>query len=1107
MLIPELDHSANGGFRLHQFELLNWGTFDRQIWTIDLQGKMALLTGVNGSGKSTLVDGLLTLLVPNRKRNYNQASSSGGKKERDEKSYIQGAYGSSRRDDEYGSTKKFLRDKEKKKISILLAYFYNEVSQKELSLAQVLWIKENEVKKFYIIHEQKLTIQTHFSFADIDELKKHLKEKGAEIFTEFTKYCQSFLRIFGFQSTKALDLFNQTVSLKEIKSINEFVRNQMLQKEDVQSRIEKLEQFYDNLTVIHSNIKKAKDQLDLLDPIEEQANNLNKIRPEIAKFEALIKIAPAYFASIKVQLLQEKLELIKQNLIQANVAKETYTMEFNNLDQQKSELNIAISKNSATQRLNELEKEIKSLSNQIIKQKNKAESYNKLTQLLGFSEYSNQSIFEEIRTVLIPQKIREITQIINDLTLERDGKLNISNNLNNSTQVLKDELKSLKQRKNLIPDPNLRVRNQIVKALNLQETDLPFIGELLQIREDEKEWEGVIQTLLKGFGLTILVPDLYYQKVSRYVNENKLKGKVVYYPVKKILSFSTQRNFRPHTVPSKLDIKKDHQVFYDWLVENLNNSYSYICCDNLEQFNREKKAITKNGLIKHNNGRHEKDDRQDLNNPRNYVLGWSNEAKIKELEKDLGKIEKDLAQINQEIKLLEQEKEKTQKQDSGLQNLNNFDDFSDIDWLRSQSQLELLKQEKSELLTSSDQLQQLKKQLTEVESKINLIKEEQYKIATKIGSLSEQEKNYESGQNQAQNIADQFSEAELNQFQFTQSNRLKRYKLTLDTISQDQDKIIGFIKEELNSFKNQERSFQSSITTQMVNFKNKFAEDTSEIGSNLEYLPEYLNLIKTIKYQDLPRYEERFKEKMNKDIIQSIVHFKQFLEDQETTIKEDIDELNHSLQQISYSDSTYIQLQCDKTKDEEIKDFKHKDLQNCISNFNDQSSQAQEQRFISIKALINQLKGQDRWREKVTDVRNWLDFSVSECYRENDEPKAHYSESSGLSGGQKAKLAYTVLASAIAHQFGLNQNNSDRKSFRFVVIDEAFSKLDDNNACYAMDLFKKLNLQLLVVTPKDKIHVIEDYINSIHLVSNTSAENYSSIQTISMQQFKAYQQD
>ena len=56
------------------------------------RGDTALLTGENGSGKSTLVDALLTLLVPNQKRNYNQASGAAARRERNELTYVRGAY-------------------------------------------------------------------------------------------------------------------------------------------------------------------------------------------------------------------------------------------------------------------------------------------------------------------------------------------------------------------------------------------------------------------------------------------------------------------------------------------------------------------------------------------------------------------------------------------------------------------------------------------------------------------------------------------------------------------------------------------------------------------------------------------------------------------------------------------------------------------------------------------------------------------------------------------------------------------------------------------------------------------------------------------------------
>jgi uncharacterized protein YPO0396 len=149
-LTPDLtDRSTDAtpaGFRLQRFEALNWGTFDQRPWVLNLNGDIALLTGANGSGKSTLVDGLLTLIVPNKRRNYNQASSSTGKRERDEKSYVQGAYGRTRSEETYGSRPKLLR--EKGTLSVLLAYFSDRITQQDVTLAQVLWIEEGSVVSF-----------------------------------------------------------------------------------------------------------------------------------------------------------------------------------------------------------------------------------------------------------------------------------------------------------------------------------------------------------------------------------------------------------------------------------------------------------------------------------------------------------------------------------------------------------------------------------------------------------------------------------------------------------------------------------------------------------------------------------------------------------------------------------------------------------------------------------------------------------------------------------------------------------------------------------------------------------------------------------------------
>jgi uncharacterized protein YPO0396 len=71
-------------------------------------------------------------------------------------------------------------------------------------------------------------------------------------------------------------------------------------------------------------------------------------------------------------------------------------------------------------------------------------------------------------------------------------------------------------------------------------------------------------------------------------------------------------------------------------------------------------------------------------------------------------------------------------------------------------------------------------------------------------------------------------------------------------------------------------------------------------------------------------------------------------------------------------------------------------------------------------------------------VRNWFTFSASERDVDTHLEWEHYSDSDGKSGGQKEKLAYTILAASLAYQFGLEWGVTKSLDFRFAVIDEAF---------------------------------------------------------------------
>jgi uncharacterized protein YPO0396 len=170
--------------------------------------------------------------------------------------------------------------------------------------------------------------------------------------------------------------------------------------------------------------------------------------------------------------------------------------------------------------------------------------------------------------------------------------------------------------------------------------------------------------------------------------------------------------------------------------------------------------------------------------------------------------------------------------------------------------------------------------------------------------------------------------------------------------------------------------------------------------------------------------------------------------------------INKSLKDIEYSDGTFIELSADISLNSEIKEFKQT-LKQITTNAIDENNEYDEAKFLQIKALIDRFNGRQnyidvdkKYRALVSDVRNWYDFSAIEKFISDGSTKEYYAHSGGKSGGQKEKLAYTVLASSLAYQFGLEHGSIKSRSFRFVMIDEAFGRGSDESTRYALELFE-----------------------------------------------------
>jgi uncharacterized protein YPO0396 len=1085
----ETDNTRTG-FRLNRLEVLNWGTFNHNVWKIEPNSSNSLLTGDIGTGKSTLVDAVTTLLVPHQKITYNKAAGAEGK-ERNILTYIRGEYKNEKDLATNTSKSVYLRDEDS--YSVLLAHFHNHGYAQDTCLVQVFWLKNNKPEKMFIVSSAELNIKEHFTNfgKDILNLKRELKKRpGVEVFDSFTEYSSRFRNIFGIKSDKALDLFYQTVSMKSVGNLTEFVRNQMLEKFDVKVKIEELKKRFEDLTESHKAVQKAREQLDKLVPLVEKSNEYDKVSRELDNLASSLEALPVFFSIEKAKLLEDEIFVLNKEIERIDNKIKELNDDLEKARQAEIDISHLIKNNAQGKRLNDLEEEIRQKTEAKNRKSKEAAKYVSLAISLDLQETIEEAVFFESL-----KKARELEEKFKlglpKLTGERDILTVRVNQEKKSFREHLLEFESLQQRKTQIPEINLKVRDSILRDLELEEADLPYVGELLRVKDSEKPWEGAIEKILHGFGLSMLVPEANYRSVSEYVNKTNLKGRLVYFRIPRELSIRRISSMPlKESLVNKVEIRPDTE-FYDWIKNELLEKYNYICCEFMEQFQREPFAVTKEGQIKVKY-RHEKDDRRNIFDRKNYVLGWSNSGKLEAIKNEALEIENNIKRIEEEIKSIEGKQEFYGNKRDIIRDFLNFNDFSALNWHKEAVEIQELAKQKEKLENSSNELKTLHDQLVKIKN--NTIKPKEGELTLKLQFRGKNEQALETFKTQLAECKQNTEtlDAEKASVFFPRIKDFIKEEMEVETIDKIQTETRNKINKDKNHKAKTEQELREDLIGKMGNYKNDYPAETNEVDVSISSLPEFKKFSQKLQEEDLPKHEERFKRFLNEGAIQGMVLFKNQLEVFEKDIEDKIREINKSLVEIDYNPGTYIMLDNPKTQDRQIRDFKD-DLRKCLENSFNETELYNEKKFNQVRKILDRFNSGDsedlNWTNKVSDVRNWFTFTVSEKWREDNSEKEFYSDSSGKSGGQKEKLAYTILASALAYQFGLEWNEAKSQSFRFVVIDEAFGRGSDESTRYGLELFKKLNLQLLIVTPLQKINIIEDYINSVHFVSNQGGRN------------------
>lgn len=555
------------GYRLQYMELLNWGTFDKEIYRINPQGNNSLLTGANASGKSTLIDALLTLLVPSRNdRFYNQSSGAEKKGARSLESYVLGYYGTQQEEGASSTTTMKLRGKSTR--SVLLASFSN-ADAKTITLFQVHYFTNQGLKTVYGIAQRALSIKEDLVEFDANgEWRKRLNRKyqtdnGSTFVSMYDRvgdYATQICELFHMRSKNALTLFGQIVGVKVLNDLDFFIRHNMLDGQPAEEKYKELHENFQNLMGAKNSIDKIQDQIKMLVPIDEAAKAMQTVRDEIRNLEQNRDVAAVWFADRIVRLADEQkhsndIELRKKKERLASL--ETQARE---LQDRINRQHVAIAQDEVSQQIAELVKQINNLTQQRDKRKDKAEAYEALARQLDYPSEPSQEDFFNNRD-RAKQESYNLQKKLEQKAEEHRKEKNAEESIGESIEDKVQRIKELKKNNNNIAGRVSEIRNEILQEVGATSAEIPFIGELIRIKDTESEWQAAIEHILHNFALRLIVPDKYYKAVNRYVNSHNLNGRIVYHRYKGFTSLKTMEQWTvaDNELLRKIEFKPDNR--------------------------------------------------------------------------------------------------------------------------------------------------------------------------------------------------------------------------------------------------------------------------------------------------------------------------------------------------------------------------------------------------------------------------------------------------------------------------------------------------------------------------------------------------------------------
>jgi uncharacterized protein YPO0396 len=1088
---------TSGQFRMQQIALYNWGTFDG-LHRIRVPRKGHLIVGRSGAGKTTILDAVSTMLIPSRQLHYNAAASQDPKRrDRGLVSYVRGTWGE-QTDKATGSA--MLQHRRTSTTMSAIALTFENNDGRVVTLVRIFWIKGtssdpggfnksgNGFGRQCMIVNRPFDLLDLTRFIDVDfdvrQLRKWYTEPDAYLDSEFGPYCDRFRRILGINSEAALTLLHRTQSAKSMENLNDFLRDFMLDQPATFDVAKNLVHEFMELNEAHAAVVKARDQIALLEPAHVRSEQRAQEQTRAGELRELIDALPAYRE-------QRRLAFWSQELHDLALKRDAFAIGVKSVEESLEPIRQLLN-DLASERLQLGGKTIEDLKlerlgvERIREQRQRKKTLvDEACKALGWRLGDTPDYFIRQQDAARAE-LSAAQNGIEERRVKRDSAQRQLYPVQTQAVELTRELTSLRQRPSNLPTWHDEIRARIAQAVGIDAEVLPFIGELVSVRADERDWRGAIERLVRSTALTMLVPEVHFAKVARYINDNHMAG---------LLQFTrlTARNAPSRTLPAlsvfhKVEVKQG--AAGSWAAAELVQAFGdYQCVSEPAALNGVERGLTIEGLIKHGRDRHVKDDRKPVKDPGNWVTGFDNRDKIADLETRGAALAEQIAEHTQIIRQLDDADDLARTRSGPCQTVADST-FEEINVGVLLARLDQIDQQLSSLRADNSALQN-------IERRIEVAKNEEKAAQDKLNALT---RDHDKANDAIKSTERRLSEvcssalgttelsAEVISALDAKFNPLlnARRNITSEGIGDVTSEINRDLAKEATEINEIIKQCELAMQTAFTKFVGQWGEDADHLDGTLPCAPDFFALLARLKHDRLPSFEGRFFELLRGQSHQNLASLIESLSEARRDILERLESVNGVLEKEPFNSErgvhTYLKLKPLDRHIPELTAFREQARAALANAFTDDLTQAQ-QRFELVARLVKDLASDDpkavRQRQLILDVRQHVEFIGCEVDASGQEVQL-WSGGENKSGGQRQKLAATCLAAALRYQLG--GEDLGYPLYAPVVLDEAFDKSDHEFTITIMNIFIKFGFQLIVATPLKSVMALEPFVGGASFI-------------------------